>query len=86
MRMSARYMLLVYCLSQVIFLFLLFLGMVRYATSSETQGQLVGLIKNVRGDLTVNFHHEHFIDPTNCSWVSEDVYANEVETKEIKIT
>ena len=20
----------------------------------------------------VNFHHEHFIDPTNCSWVSED--------------
>ena len=45
MRMSARYMLLVYCLSQVIFLFLLFLGMVRYATSSETQGQLVGLIK-----------------------------------------
>ena len=25
-------------------------------------------------DLTVNFHHEHFIDPTNCPWVSEDVY------------
>ena len=24
-------------------------------------------------DLTVNFHHEHFIDPTNCPWVSEDV-------------
>ena len=23
-------------------------------------------------DLTVNFHHKHFIDPTNCSWVSED--------------
>ena len=23
-------------------------------------------------DLTVNFHHEHFIDPTNCPWVSED--------------
>ena len=24
--------------------------------------------------LTVNFHHEHFIDPTNCPWpwVSED--------------
>ena len=21
---------------------------------------------------TVNFHHEHFIDPTNCPWVSED--------------
>ena len=24
-------------------------------------------------DLTVNFHHEHFIDSTNCPWVSEDV-------------
>ena len=24
-------------------------------------------------DLTVNFHHEHFIDPTNYPWVSEDV-------------
>ena len=23
-------------------------------------------------DLTENFHHEHFIDPTNCPWVSED--------------
>ena len=23
-------------------------------------------------DLTVNFHHEHFINPTNCPWVSED--------------
>ena len=23
-------------------------------------------------DLTVNFQHEHFIDPTNCPWVSED--------------
>ena len=22
-------------------------------------------------DLTVNFYHEHFIDPTNCPWVSE---------------
>ena len=21
---------------------------------------------------TVNFHHGHFIDPTNCPWVSED--------------
>ena len=21
-------------------------------------------------DLPVNFHHEHFIDPTNCPWVS----------------
>ena len=26
-----------------------------------------------RFDLTVNFHHRHFIDPTNCPWVSEDV-------------
>ena len=25
-----------------------------------------------RLDLTVNSHHEHFIDPTNCPWVSED--------------
>ena len=25
-----------------------------------------------RFDLTVNFHHGHFIDPTNCPWVSED--------------
>ena len=23
-------------------------------------------------NLTVNFHHEHFIDPTNFPWVSED--------------
>ena len=23
-------------------------------------------------DLTVNFHHEHSIVPTNCPWVSED--------------
>ena len=23
-------------------------------------------------DLTVNFHHEYFIDPTNRPWVSED--------------
>ena len=28
-------------------------------------------------DLTVNFHHEHFIDPTNCPWVSEDVPQSE---------
>ena len=28
--------------------------------------------KIARRDLTVNFHHEHFIDPTNCPWVSED--------------
>ena len=25
-----------------------------------------------RLDLTVNFHHEHFIDLTNCPWVSKD--------------
>ena len=25
-----------------------------------------------RLDLTVNVHHAHFIDPTNCPWVSED--------------
>ena len=23
-------------------------------------------------EATVNFHHEHFIDPNNCPWVSED--------------
>ena len=26
-----------------------------------------------RFDLKVNFHHGHFIDPTICPWVSEDV-------------
>ena len=25
-----------------------------------------------RDDLTVNFHHKHYIVPTNCPWVSED--------------
>ena len=28
-----------------------------------------------RLDLTVNFHHGHFIDPTNCPWVSEDGFC-----------
>ena len=28
--------------------------------------------KIARLDLTVNFHYEHFIDPINCPWVSED--------------
>jgi len=37
MRMSTRYMLLVYFLSQVIFVFLLFLGMVMYANEVETK-------------------------------------------------
>ena len=27
---------------------------------------------SARLDLTVNFHHGHFIDSTNCPWVSED--------------
>ena len=27
---------------------------------------------SARVDLTVNFHHGHFIDPANFSWVSED--------------
>ena len=35
--MSARYMLLVYFLSPVIFVFLLFLGMVMYANDVETK-------------------------------------------------
>ena len=30
-----------------------------------------------RLDLTENFHHEHFIDPTNCPWVSEDGFPRE---------
>ena len=30
-----------------------------------------------RLDLTVNFHHEHFIDPTDCLWVSEDVGSSD---------
>ena len=29
-------------------------------------------------DLTENFHHEHFIDPNNCPWASEDVVAVEI--------
>ena len=32
-----------------------------------------------RLDLTVNFHHEHFIDPTNCPWVSEDGWIAALE-------
>ena len=51
-------------------------------SSSETQGRLVGSIKmfvvkaycNI--DLTVNFHHKHFIDPTNHPWVSEDAIVD----------
>ena len=39
-------------------------------TSSKTQGQSVGSIKC--SWCIVNFHHEHFIEPTNCPWVSED--------------
>ena len=27
-------------------------------------------------DLTVNFHHKHFIDPTNQPWVSEDAIVD----------
>ena len=51
--------------------------------SSETQGQLVGSIKCswwkfTHLDLTVNFHQEHFIDPTNCPWVSEDVWLHSI--------
>ena len=40
--------------------------------SSETQGQLVGSIKCSWWKFTVNFHHEHSIDPTSCPYVSED--------------
>ena len=31
-------------------------------------------------DLTVNFHHEHFMDPTNSFWVSEDVGSSNWES------
>ena len=34
--------------------------------------QIGELARRLRLDLTENFHHEHFIDPTNCPWVSED--------------
>ena len=58
-------------------------------SSSESQGQLVASIKcswwkftvrsrRARLDRTVNFHHELFIDPTNCPWVSEDVRLSAV--------
>ena len=33
-------------------------------------------------DLTGNFHHEHFIDPTNCHWVSEDDFHVVIMTNE----
>ena len=33
-----------------------------------------------RLDLTENVHHEHFIDPTNCPWVSEDGVGQELRT------
>ena len=54
----------------------LFFPRIHIKSSSETQGQLVGSIKCSWWKFTVrsgrNFHHEHFIDPTNCPWVSED--------------
>ena len=31
-----------------------------------------GAVSRVDKMFVVNFHHEHFIDPTNCPWVSED--------------
>ena len=34
--------------------------------------KMFGVKGYCRLDLTVNFHPEHFIDPTNCPWVSED--------------
>ena len=64
-------------------------------TSSETQGQLVGSIKcswwkftvrSSRLDLTVNFHHEHFIDPTNCPWVAEDAPPNVAFSFEVALS
>ena len=33
-----------------------------------------------RLDLTENFDHEHFIDPTSCPWVSEDGVGQELRT------
>ena len=37
-----------------------------------------------RLDLTVNFHYGHFIDPTNCPWVSEDDSAHVVRMNDLK--
>ena len=62
---------------------------VSFISSSETQGQLVGSIncsrwkftvrsRRARLDLTLNFHHEQFIDPANCPWVSEDGFIYDV--------
>ena len=34
--------------------------------------KMFGVKGYCRLDLTVNFHPEHFIDPINCPWVSED--------------
>ena len=40
-----------------------------------------------RVDLTVNFHHKHFIDPTNCPWVSEDgIFLKEERDRELTIS
>ena len=39
-----------------------------------------------RLDLTVNFHHGHFIDPTNCPWVSEDVRQPKITTMANHVT
>ena len=36
-----------------------------------------------RLDLTVNFHHVHFIDPTNCPWVSKDEMADDAHRSKI---
>ena len=33
-----------------------------------------------RLDLAVNFHLGHFIDPTNCPWVSEDGQNTPIES------
>ena len=40
-----------------------------------------------RVDLTVNFHHKHFIDLTNCPWVSEDgIFLKEERDRELTIS
>ena len=42
---------------------------------SKCQGASLGL--------TVNFHHKHLIDPTNCPWVYEDDWSQKLRTNKI---
>ena len=41
--------------------------------------KMFGVKGYCRLDLTVNFHPEHFIDATNCPWVSEDEMTHDLK-------